>query len=215
MYVCVSWVYMWCVHMCMWVCMPLRALQKAMKDTEYPVLTISILSLTRQCLLQNLELCWQPVSPSDLSLLPTQLGSRYIVATSGFLCGGQWFKVRAKCLCCECPSPSSHLHKPLGNYFYLSLLSPVMSLYHPHVVLDSRDGMRAWSHGWLHICSLVCNVASVTRQWFRVFPVVSWRGRKTQCAFSPGLEMVTQNDDLGVASQSIGRAMKEERAGPD
>lgn len=151
----------------------------------------------------------------SLSLLPTQLGSRYIVATSGFLCGGQWFKVRAKCLCCECPYPLSHLHKPLGNYFYLNLLSPVMSLHNSHVVLDSRDGMRAWSHGWLHICSLVCNVASVTRQWFRVFPVVSWRGRKTQCAFSPRLEMVTENDDLGVASQSIGRAMKEERAGPD
>lgn len=34
-----------------------------------------------------------------------------------------------------------------------------------------------------------------------------------QCAFSPGLEMVTENDDHGVGSQSIGRAMKEERAG--
>lgn len=34
-----------------------------------------------------------------------------------------------------------------------------------------------------------------------------------QSTFSPGLEMVTENDDHGAGSQSIGRAMKKERAG--
>lgn len=153
--------------------MPLRALQKAMKDTEYPVLTISILSLTRQCLLQNLELCWQPVSPSDLCLYSPHSWDPGILDHIWLFMWWPVIQSQGQCLCCECPYPLSHLHKPLGNYFYLNLLSPVMSLHNSHVVLDSRDGMRAWSHGWLHICSLVCNVASVTRQCFRVSPVVS------------------------------------------
>lgn len=72
----------------------------------------------------------------------------------------------------QCPYPLSHLPRPLETYFYLSFLSPVISLYNLHVVLDTRVGVREWSRHMDGFTSVLkfAMVASLTSQWFKVLP---------------------------------------------
>lgn len=55
---------------------------------------------------------------------------------------------------------------------FLSFLSPVISLYNLHVVLDTRVGVREWSHHMDGFTSVLefAMVASLTSQWFKVLP---------------------------------------------
>ena len=64
--------------------------------------------------------------------------------------------------------------------------------------------MEPWVASHL-LSSLQCSISDTTMA--QILPAGELEGKQNE------LEMVTENDDHGDGSQSIGRAMKEERAG--